>query len=231
MGVNAYALRSSDAPWVASPVRFARERGHYELARTQTHWNMENRHLVRSASLEKYRDDPDFARKLSHPEDPESIYKPMEYKSYAWAMVIDLGACIGCNACVVGCQSENSIPVVGRDQVARGREMQWVRVDHYYEGADTSNPTIVAQPVPCMHCEMAPCEAVCPVAATVHSDEGINDMVYNRCVGTRFCANNCPYKVRRFNFYQYSDFRTPSLKAGRNPNVTVRQRGVMEKCT
>jgi Fe-S-cluster-containing dehydrogenase component len=198
---------------------------------TQGHFLMENRNLVRSATLEEYKHEPDFAQHMVHQPPKElTLYPEYKYTGYAWGMAIDQTACVGCNACVVACQAGNNIPVVGREEVLKGREMQWLRIDRYYEG-DLDRPDTHFQPVLCMHCEMAPCEVVCPVAATAHSSEGLNDMTYNRCVGTRYCSHNCPYKVRRFNFLLYSDWDTPQLALMRNPDVTVRSRGVMEKCT
>jgi len=231
IGYDAYPLRRSTALWFAGgSVRPAGRR--YPLASTQSHFAMEDRHLVRVGTLEHYREDPEFAKHLTHvPPDDMTLYpNTWTYEGYSWGMVIDLNSCTGCNACVVACQAENNISVVGKDQVAVGREMHWIRVDRYYEG-DPANPSAYTQPVLCMQCENAPCEVVCPVGATVHSSEGLNDMVYNRCVGTRYCSNNCPYKVRRFNFLLYADWDTPTLKMQRNPDVTVRSRGIMEKCT
>jgi molybdopterin-containing oxidoreductase family iron-sulfur binding subunit len=232
VGFNAYLLRTSDAPWFGSGLDVVRTGAKVTLAVTQEHWAMENRNLVRAVSLAEYGRDPQVVQSMGHePKEGTSLYgEPFSYPGHAWGMAIDLNACVGCNACVVACQAENNIPVVGKEQVAMGREMLWLRVDRYYDGP-AADPRTHFQPVPCMHCENAPCETVCPVAATVHSDEGLNDMVYNRCVGTRYCSNNCPYKVRRFNFFLYQDWDTPSLKLMRNPEVTVRSRGVMEKCT
>jgi molybdopterin-containing oxidoreductase family iron-sulfur binding subunit len=249
-GFNAYAVRTSDALWTVSATASAiKKTGEdYPLACTQYHFSMEGRQILATGTLEEYRKNPNFASEMAPlPAQDFSLYKgtaEYPYNRDKWAMAIDLNKCNGCNACVVACQSENNIPVVGKDQVMRGREMHWIRVDRYYEKGVKSatndpstydeslfNPPTFFQPVPCQQCENAPCEQVCPVGATVHSAEGLNDMVYNRCVGTRYCSNNCPYKVRRFNFLRFQDWETPQLKLLRNPEVTVRSRGVMEKCT
>jgi molybdopterin-containing oxidoreductase family iron-sulfur binding subunit len=233
-GFNANALRTSASPWSASGAEVRKTGERYRLACTQDHWSMEGRPVVRSAGLEEYERSPAFAKEMGEAPAAElTLYPPFKYEGHAWGMTIDLNSCVGCNACMAACVSENNIPVVGKDQVARGREMHWIRVDRYYSG-DPEKPQALQthhQPVPCMQCENAPCEAVCPVTATVHSDEGLNDQIYNRCVGTRYCSNNCPYKVRRFNFLLYQDWNTPTFKLMRNPDVTVRSRGVMEKCT
>jgi MoCo/4Fe-4S cofactor protein with predicted Tat translocation signal len=238
VGFDAFALRTSDAPWTAAGLELRKTSASARIACTQDHWTIENpegeqareRHVVRAVTLAELARNPAAVKEMAEEPGPGlSLYPEHTYGGHAWAMSIDMSACIGCNACVVACQSENNIPVVGKDQVARGREMHWIRVDRYYQGPP-ERPEIYHQPLPCMQCEQAPCEVVCPVAATVHSEEGLNDMVYNRCVGTRYCSNNCPYKVRRFNFLLYQDWDTPSYKMMRNPEVTVRSRGVMEKC-
>jgi len=230
-GFNAYAVRLSASRWIAPDARIEATGKRYPLATTQDHGSMEGRPLVRHATLAHYLQHPDFAQEMEEaPPAGLTMNPPVKYEGHAWGMAIDLNACTGCNACTIACQAENNIPVVGKDQVLVNREMHWIRVDRYFEG-EPESPAVHHQPVPCMQCEDAPCEQVCPVAATAHSSEGLNDMVYNRCVGTRYCANNCPYKVRRFNFLQYSDYTSPTARLLFNPNVTVRTRGVMEKCT
>ncbi len=234
-GFDMYQLRFSSTPWFTSGVAIRKTGGTYKLASTQGYQTMDTptgtRPLVRTATLEEYHKEPDFAKEEQPPAEL-TLYKPYPYASepYAWGMTIDMNACVGCNNCILACQSENNIPVVGKEQTVIGRHMHWLRVDAYYQG-DRANPKAYFQPVPCQQCENAPCEVVCPVGATVHSTEGLNDMVYNRCVGTRYCSDNCPYKVRRFNFLLFQDWETPQLKMMRNPDVSVRSRGVMEKCT
>ncbi len=245
-GFSAYEVRFSNALWttVAGADAIKKTGETYPLACTQYHFNMEGRKILATGTLEEYKKNPQFAHEGDEqPPKDLSLYKEFAYPGYAWGMAIDLNSCNGCNACVIACQSENNIAVVGKDQVMRGREMHWIRIDRYYstqtptndpsttQGDALDNPETFFQPVPCQQCENAPCEQVCPVGATTHSSEGLNDMVYNRCIGTRYCSNNCPYKVRRFNFLRFQDWETPSLKLLRNPEVTVRSRGVMEKCT
>jgi MoCo/4Fe-4S cofactor protein with predicted Tat translocation signal len=235
-GFNAYELRTSAAPWIASGVKITKTGDTYKLASTQGMQSMDtpdgaHRPLVREATLEEYKKDPNFAKEEEVPKDL-TLYEPYPYdkEDYAWGMAIDLNKCVGCNNCMIACQSENNIAVVGKEQTVIGRHMHWIRIDTYYQG-DRDNPRAFFQPVPCMQCENAPCEVVCPVGATNHTTEGLNDMVYNRCVGTRYCSNNCPYKVRRFNFLLFQDWDTEQYKMMRNPDVSVRSRGVMEKCT
>ena len=231
VGFNANLVRSSARPWALAGARLSPTGRGHAIATTQNHFSMEGRDLVRVETLADFRPDPlGLRHENQEPPFEENLYPSFVYQDYAWAMSIDLNTCVGCNACVVACQAENNIPVVGRDQVGKGREMHWIRIDRYFEGAP-EEPAIHFQPVTCMQCEDAPCEVVCPVGATVHSSEGLNDMVYNRCVGTRYCSNNCPYKVRRFNFLEYSDTTHPTIALQKNPDVTVRSRGVMEKCT
>ncbi len=265
-GYNAYLLRTSDSPWFASGAKIRKTGEMRRVVSTQEHGSMEGRPIIREGNLEQFKAKPDFARNMdleAHTPNAGPIYKhpynsspELKSKVHQWGMSIDMNSCVACNACVVACQSENNIPIVGKDQVERGREMHWMRIDRYYAG-DVSDPQVANQPMLCQHCESAPCETVCPVNATVHDEEGINVMAYNRCVGTRYCSNNCAWKVRRFNFFDFNkrpnNFADTSkgafgklyqgplakkepleydmIKMLKNPDVTVRMRGVMEKCS
>jgi MoCo/4Fe-4S cofactor protein with predicted Tat translocation signal len=239
VGFDTFTVRSSKAPGFDGGARLTRLARRYPLSSTQNHASMEGRPLVRESTLAALQSKSAPQAEAStaggvFDEAPQhfSLWKEHAYnQDHQWGMTIDLNACIGCNACMVACQSENNVPVVGKIQIAKGREMHWIRVDRYFSGEPAGSPETVFQPVPCMQCEDAPCEQVCPVAATVHDAQGLNVMVYNRCIGTRYCSNNCPYKVRRFNFFNFTKDTPDILKLAMNPDVTVRSRGVMEKCT
>jgi molybdopterin-containing oxidoreductase family iron-sulfur binding subunit len=239
VGVNAFPLGTVASPWLARTAQLTKAGGRRALAITQDHFTMHDgvseRILAIDATIKEFEEHKAHVTK-DQKEPLPALYgaaestAPQSGHHYRWGMAIDLTKCIGCSACTVACQSENNTPTVGQDQVRRGREMHWLRIDRYFTGTP-EDPGVVNQPVACQHCEKAPCEYVCPVNATVHSGEGLNEMVYNRCVGTRYCSNNCPYKVRRFNWYDFTSFKDPLEKMAMNPEVTVRARGVMEKCT
>ena len=234
VGFNANLIRSTDGFWYASGFEIAATGETYQHATTQERGlaeHMNDRPLYREVNVAEYKSNPKVIEEMEELPKLHSVYPEISYtQGNQWGMAIDLGTCTGCNACVVACQAENNSPVVGKDQVIRGREMHWIRMDRYYVGSE-DEPRAVEQPLPCMQCENAPCENVCPVAATTHSPEGLNDMVYNRCVGTRYCSNNCPFKVRHFNFLNFHKNEPDIHAMVHNPDVTVRMRGVMEKCT
>jgi MoCo/4Fe-4S cofactor protein with predicted Tat translocation signal len=240
IGADASPLRTLASPYGARGVALAGTGERHTLAEVQDHWAIDTvglqergrrvGELVRAANVGFFERHPDFAQQMSYVPPLKSLWTEQEFKGHRWGMAIDLNSCTGCGACIAACVAENNIPVVGKERVAQGREMHWMRVDRYFSG-DPAAPKVVHQPLTCQHCENAPCEQVCPVAATVHSEEGLNEMVYNRCVGTRYCSNNCPYKVRRFNFFNYRKHLSETEKMQYNPEVTVRSRGVMEKCT
>ena len=229
VGRNVYPLINLNDRSVASgqPLSIRKTGRTEELANPQGGQTMEGRQIVVEATLKEYLKKKDANIHRHH---TWSIWSGHQYNGHKWAMSVDLNACTGCNACVVSCQSENNIPVVGKQYVLRGREMSWIRIDRYFVG-DPANAEVVFQPVMCQHCDNAPCETVCPVLATTHTDDGLNAMTYNRCVGTRYCSNNCPYKVRRFNWFNWNKHIEKPLHMALNPDVTVRMRGVMEKCT
>jgi len=239
-GANAYRLRTQDALGFGRGLKITKTGATHILAVTQDHHAIkavgekekERRVplLIREATLAHYREHPDFAKHAVHHPPLKALWKELEFEGRRWGMAIDLSKCTGCSACVIACQAENNIPVVGREQVIHGREMHWIRIDRYFRG-DPAAPQIAFQPLPCQQCFNAPCEQVCPVAATMHTSEGLNDMVYNRCIGMRFCSQNCPYKVRRFNYFWFHPGLDDIGKMKFNPEVTVRSRGVMEKCT
>jgi molybdopterin-containing oxidoreductase family iron-sulfur binding subunit len=245
VGVNAYAIRSARVWDFARGARVEATSERYKMATTQDKHNIDQigqrgtaqrlGDLVREATLTEYKERPDFVKHTVHHPPLLSLWQePVKYEGHKWGMSIDLNKCTGCHGCVIACQAENNIPVVGKASVMRGREMHWLRIDRYFKG-DAEQPQTLNQPIPCMQCEHAPCEGVCPVGATVHNHEGLNDMTYNRCIGTRYCSNNCPYKVRRFNYFNFhedlKDENNQVKKMVFNPDVTVRFRGVMEKCT
>ncbi len=246
LGVNVFPFQKTESynsgqeagktlTWSAGAVSLGKTGKKSKIAITQGHNTLEGRDIVREATFAQFVKGEGEKKAEAHhgaegSEQLPTMWPVYEYKTYRWGMAIDLNSCTGCNACVIGCQAENNIPVVGKQQVINGREMHWIRIDRYYSG-NLENPDVSNQPMLCQHCENAPCETVCPVIATVHDDEGLNQMIYNRCVGTRYCANNCPYKVRRFNFFEYSRQYVDPVNLVLNPDVTTRSRGVMEKCT
>jgi molybdopterin-containing oxidoreductase family iron-sulfur binding subunit len=229
VGVNAFALWTSDGfEDPSASVRPVAGAAPHAFAVTDPHWSLEGRPILLDGTLARFREHPDFTAR--HREPVAALYGAGYPSPQQWGMAIDLTVCTGCSACVVACQAENNVPVVGKLGVQQQREMHWLRIDRYLVG-EGPRIRVGTQPMLCQHCESAPCEYVCPVNATVHSPDGLNEMVYNRCVGTRFCSNNCPYKVRRFNFYDYTAGKSETGKMAMNPDVTVRARGVMEKCT